>query len=160
MKEGYRELRKSHILNGDEAQRMSLVVAGIDQRDPTSDRRLVEFCLTIPPEWLASRPVEPSPVYLSAFGDCIPEPVLYNRRRGYQGADWYQLFEPKEVGGLFEQLAGNPAVEALLNMDAVRARMRSWPRSGDRNWAKLAPYRTGVLRALALADFVDFHFPR
>ena len=160
MKEGYRELRKFHVLNGDETQRMSLVVAGIDQRDPTSDRRLVEFCLSIPPEWLVSRPVEPSPVYLSAFGDRIPEPVLYNRRRGYQGADWYEMFEPAEVSALFERLAGNPAVEALLDMEAIRARIGTWPRTGDRNWAKLAPYRNRLLRALALADFVDFHFPR
>jgi asparagine synthase (glutamine-hydrolysing) len=160
MKEGYRELRKSHILNGDEAQRMSLAVAGIDQRDPTSDRRLVELCLAIPPDLLASRPVEPSPVYVNAFGDRIPEAVLHNRRRGYQGADWYEMFEPAEVGALFEQLAGNPAVEALLDMEAIRTRIASWPRSGDPNWVRLAPYRNSLLRALALADFVDFHFPR
>jgi asparagine synthase (glutamine-hydrolysing) len=160
MTDGYREARKLHMLDGDGAQRMTLAVAGIDQRDPTSDRRLVEFCLAIPPDLLASRPVEPSPVYLSAFSGRIPEPVLQNRRRGYQGADWYEMFEPAEVGALFEQLAGNPAVEALLDMEAIRARIASWPRSGDRNWKRLAPYRTGVLRALALADFVDFHFPR
>jgi asparagine synthase (glutamine-hydrolysing) len=160
MNRGYREFRRFHILEGDQAQSMTLAVAGIDQRDPTSDRRLVELCLAIPPDLLASRPVEPSPVYLSAFGDRIPEPVLHNRRRGYQGADWYEMFEPAEVGALFEQLAGNPAVEALLDMEAIRARIASWPRSGDRNWKRLAPYRTGVLRALALADFVDFHFPR
>ena len=160
MKRGYREFRKFHILAGDEVQKLSLAVAGIDLRDPTSDRRLVELCLAIPPELLASRPVEPSPVFLSAFADRIPDPVLFNRRRGYQGADWYEMFEPAEVGALFEQLAGNPAVEALLDMDAIRARIASWPRSGDRTWAKLAPYRTRLLRALALADFVDFHFPR
>ena len=160
MKRGYREFRRFHILEGDQAQSMTLAVAGIDQRDPTSDRRLVEFCLAIPPDLLASRPVEPSPVYLSAFSGRIPEPVLQNRRRGYQGADWYEMFEPAEVGALFEQLAGNPAVKALLDMEAIRARIASWPRSGERNWARLAPYRTGVLRALALADFVDFHFPR
>jgi asparagine synthase (glutamine-hydrolysing) len=160
MADGYRELRKSHMLDGDAAQRMTLAVAGIDQRDPTSDRRLVELCLAIPPDLFASRPVEPSPVYLSAFGDRIPGPVLHNRRRGYQGADWYEMFEPAEVGVLFDQLAGNPAVEALLEMEAIRARIASWPRSGDRNWARLAPYRNVVLRALALADFVDFHFPR
>ena len=160
MDRGYREFRKFHLLAGDDAQKLSLATAGIDLRDPTSDRRLVELCLAIPADQLASRASEPSPVYRRAFAERIPQRVLCNRARGYQGADWYEMFEPAEVMALFEHLANNPAVEGLLDFESIRSRISSWPRSGDRDWAKLAPYRSGLLRALALADFIDFHFPR
>ena len=61
----------------------------VETLDPTTDQRLVEFCLKLPEEqflrsgiskWLIRR----------AMTDKLPEEVLWNKERGLQAADWYE----------------------------------------------------------------------
>jgi asparagine synthase (glutamine-hydrolysing) len=60
---------------------------GLEVRDPTADRRVVEFCLSVPERqyrrggqtrWLVRR----------AMAGRLPADVLDNRQRGLQAADW------------------------------------------------------------------------
>jgi asparagine synthase (glutamine-hydrolysing) len=62
---------------------------GLDWRDPTADRRLVEYCLSVPMEqylgagerrWLGRR----------ALSDRLPAAVLDAKDRGYQAVDWHE----------------------------------------------------------------------
>lgn len=62
---------------------------GIDLRDPTSDRRVVELCLSIPPEQYL-RNGETRALARRAFADRLPPMVIRETRAGYQGADWYR----------------------------------------------------------------------
>src|SRR5262249_5644455 len=58
---------------------------GIDQRDPTADRGVVELCLGLPmDQFLDGR--GPRALVRRAFADRVPQAVLGERRRGLQGA--------------------------------------------------------------------------
>jgi asparagine synthase (glutamine-hydrolysing) len=62
---------------------------GVDMRDPSADRRLVEFCLSVPPEQFLAGGV-PRSLARRAFADRLPPEVLRERRKGYQAADWFE----------------------------------------------------------------------
>ncbi|HEX2763969.1 MAG TPA: asparagine synthase-related protein, partial [Allosphingosinicella sp.] len=61
---------------------------GIDVRDPTADRRLVELCLSIPPAQYLVRG-ETRAVARRAFSDRLPPIVTREIRKGMQGTDWH-----------------------------------------------------------------------
>lgn len=76
---------------------------GVTTSDPTSDVRLVEFCLALPEgqyqrngttRWLIRR----------AMAEQLPPAILNNRGRGLQAADWYErLYNSR--GRIKEELA-------------------------------------------------------
>jgi asparagine synthase (glutamine-hydrolysing) len=82
---------------------------GMEARDPTLDKRLLEFCLAIPDEqhfhngwnrWLIRRGLE----------GLLPPKVLLNTRRGFQGADivWRLRSCWKDIGIALEKLENSP----------------------------------------------------
>jgi asparagine synthase (glutamine-hydrolysing) len=155
----YIQFRRDMLVRRDSAEKMSLAQGGLDVRDPTGDRRLVELCLSFPPGALVSAASAPSPAYKAAFGDRIPPEVLYNRQRGYQGADWFDLFPKDEVGELFGRFRRNAIVDELLDFDYIGGLIQAWPARATDAVSTLAPYRNELLSALALADYIDLHFP-
>ncbi len=157
----YYELRHKMLLKRDNAEKMSEALWGLDVRDPTADRRLIELCLSFPPEALVSAN-SPRPAYDLAFCDRIPPQVLFNERRGRQGADWFELFPKDEISELFRQYGRNHQVRELFDLhyvDALIARLPTANTSGGRHAPALIKYQNELLGALALADFIDLNFP-
>ena len=155
----YHKFRRKMLMRRDNAEKMSLVQGGIDVRDPTGDRRLVETCLAFPPDQLVSQRWAPSPAYEAAFRDRIPPEVLYNRHRGYQGADWLDLFPKDEVAQMFRAYRRNHIVDELFDFDYIDDLISTWPSQGGSRPSSLAHYRNDLLNALALADYIDLNFP-
>ena len=155
----FAQRRRALLLARDNAEKMSPAIYGLDLRDPTSDRRLVELCLSLAPDRLASRTWEPSPVYAHAFRDRIPDSVIYNRTRGQQGADWFELFTSHDVAEAVAAYRENAMVRELLDFAEIDRMIADWPEQGCSDWNRLARYRNLLLPALAVADFIDLHFP-
>lgn len=151
--------RRALLLARDNAEKMSLAIYGLDLRDPTSDRRLVELCLSFRPDRLASRPWAPSPVYEQAFRDRIPASVMYNRNRGHQGADWLELFTAQDIAETVEIYSKNSKVRELLDFAEIERMVADWPQKESQDWGKVARFRNQLLPALGVADFIDLHFP-
>ena len=154
-----RAFHRQLLLQREPADQMSLALSGLDVRDPTSDRRLVETGLSIPAEQFLSPVGAPSPVYEAAFGSRIPRRILDNRKRGLQGADWSRLFRPKELGEMFAKLAFNPLVRELIDLAYVERVLSLWPSNVRTSPSTMGSQHEQVLNALAVADFVDLHFP-
>lgn len=155
----FADRRRALLLARDNAEKMSPAIYGLDLRDPTSDRRLVELCLSFAPDRLASRPWAPSPVYQAAFEDRIPKRVIHNRTRGVQGADWFELFTARDVAEAVAAYRNNATVRELLDFTVIDRMMANWPERGCNDWHRMASYRNLLLPALAVADFIDLHFP-
>ena len=151
--------RHALLLARDNAEKMSPSIYGLDLRDPTSDRRLVELCLSFAPDRLASRSWAPSPVYAHAFRDRVPQRVIYNRTRGLQGSDWFDLFTAQDVADAVAVYRDNATVRELLDFAEIDRMVADWPEHGCSDWNRLARYRNLLLPALAVADFIDLHFP-
>jgi asparagine synthase (glutamine-hydrolysing) len=128
---------------------------GIDHRDPTADRRLVEFCLNIPAEQFIADG-RPRSLARRALADRVPAAVLDEPRRGYQAADWHEALganrgELAEWIGRLEDCA--PAATAL-DLTRLRRMVAEWPEGGWESDAVRYPYRYALLRGLSVGHFL------
>jgi asparagine synthase (glutamine-hydrolysing) len=134
-------------------RKASLAAWGIDERDPTGDRRLIEFCLSLPAEMLL-RDGEKRPLARAALADRLPAEVLDEPNRGYQMADWYEQITPQMVKKEAARLRGCPAAASVVDFDHVAKLIDAWPQGGwDRQWV-ISEYRASLLRALSAAHFL------
>ncbi len=138
---------------GSRAAAAHLAGWGIDERDPTIDRRIVAFCQGIPEDqylrngqnrWLIRRTMRGR----------LPDVVLKERRRGYQGADWAARIDPHERARLREEVASwseNDLLSRLLDLPRLRRLAAQWPQDG------LAfEHRRVLLRSVPVARFVHW----
>ena len=129
-------------------RKASLARWGVDERDPTADRRLIEFCLSLPTDLLLSNG-RPRPLARAALADRLPAELLDSRVRGYQTADWHECFSPSVVAPVLE--AG--CRSGLLDRATIRAMLDSWPVTDMAGPEVIADYRMGLLRAATAASF-------
>jgi asparagine synthase (glutamine-hydrolysing) len=128
--------------------------AGIDRRDPTADRRLIEFCLAVPDSqflhdgqyrWLLHR----------LMGDVLPPEILHVRTQGLQAADWHEDLG-QSLPRLREELsllAANKSAGEYVDLEALRHALEEWPESGWETTEVMERYRVKLLRGLAVGMF-------
>lgn len=138
---------------------------GIDQRDPTFDRRVVEFCLAIPEEQYLKDGVSRR-LARRAFGRELPAPLLDRRSRGRQAADWHEGWTRSRAAMAEEldRLAASPMAARVLDLPRLRALVDrwpvdgwpadGWPADGWRSPAVERPYRFALGRGIAVGRFI------
>lgn len=101
---------------------------GVEQRDPTADIDLLEFCFAVPDEqylrhgtsrWLARR----------VLADRLPPPILNETRRGIQGADFLHrmtLQRERSIADL-AALRAVPLAARVLDLDRMQRLLADWP---------------------------------
>lgn len=130
---------------------------GIDVRDPTADRRMVELCMTIPPEQFIAGGL-PRSLARRAFTDRLPAAVYQERKKGYQAADWHHALTDarNELGREVERCSQIPEVGQIISTEKMRQLIRDWPETGA-NWNEdqiIRKYRLGLIRGTSAAHFV------
>jgi asparagine synthase (glutamine-hydrolysing) len=133
----------------------ALAAWGIDVRDPTGDRRLIELCLSIPVEQYLANGV-PRALARRVLADRLPAQVIGEMRKGFQGADWYVglVADWKQVEGEMAAIAAAPAARRLLDVPRLQ-RLADAPR--ERDWDSdetQAAYRFALLRGLSAGHFL------
>ncbi len=128
---------------------------GIDTRDPTADRRLVEFCLSVPEEQYCRDGVTRS-LAKRAFADRLPAAVLDERRKGYQAADWHVgLTAARDrLAGELERIGGCGPAAAMIDVEALEQRLADWPAGGWHKEAVIRRYRLALLRGVSAGHFL------
>jgi asparagine synthase (glutamine-hydrolysing) len=137
---------------------------GIDLRDPTIDRRIVELCLAIPEEHFLWEGRE-SAVFRDAMAGVLPNWLLKQRHRGLQSADWYEgvVAAREELAEHVERLARSKLGSRALNIESLRAAVTELPDPGTppdilagRNWESLQSLRYGtrLLRGMSVGHFI------
>lgn len=106
----------------------ALASAGIDTRDPLSDRRLIEFSLKLPPRELFRNGIQRN-LAREALSDRLPRPVLQNMDRGYQSADWFELMRPTEVRELVEEISTSSVNQQMIDFAKLNRAIDRWPNS-------------------------------
>lgn len=133
----------------------SLAGWGIDHRDPTADKRLVEFCLSAPLEQFLAKG-ESRLLARRALGDRLPSAVLDERRKGYQAVDWHEGFSAAR-GEIVEQLDRfsqfDPAAR-LLDLERLRQLADNLPADGWERAPVIQSYRLAMLRGIAAGHFL------
>ncbi|MGZ8296004.1 MAG: asparagine synthetase B family protein [Allosphingosinicella sp.] len=128
---------------------------GVDVRDPTADRRLIEFCLSVPADQYLRHGVRRA-LARTAFADRLPAKIVNETRKGYQAADWHEGLAAArdELGGELGRIAACEEAGTTVDHAKMRGLAEAMP-SGD--WHKPATtekYRLGLLRGVSAGHFI------
>jgi asparagine synthase (glutamine-hydrolysing) len=148
-------VRAQHAFDPGNERKAALGVWRIDVRDPTTDRRLVEFCLGVPVGELF-RGGERRALARRAFADRLPAAVVHERRKGLQAVGWHEPLrrERERLTAVFERQATNPHVARVLDVPRLRAMLRSLPEGGWQRPEDADRYRAVFERGLSYGEFL------
>lgn len=126
---------------------------GVVLTDPTADRRLVDFSLSLPADhWFADG--RQRAFARNMLAGHVPDAVVNPTGRGLQGCDWRQSAEPS-LPWLREEvrrLRATPLGEAL-DLPRMERMLVDWPRDGWSSAAQLSTYRYALMRAISMGHF-------
>jgi asparagine synthase (glutamine-hydrolysing) len=127
----------------------------VEERDPTSDRRLIEFCLSLPVDMLLKDGIR-RPLARAAWSDRVPQAVLTHQRKGYQAADWHEgmTYNLPAIRDLIEEIGANDLAASIIDVNSLRAWVRDWPSGGWEVPQIMARYRGALLGALSAGHFI------
>jgi asparagine synthase (glutamine-hydrolysing) len=127
---------------------------GVDTRDPTADRRLVELCLRIPEsEYLQQGHTRA--LARRTFADRLPRVILDETRKGLQAVDWHEglTAAPELAQGELDRIGSASSPRELLNLDKLRGLLEELPSGGwHSNWVQ-GQYRLALLRGISAGHF-------
>jgi asparagine synthase (glutamine-hydrolysing) len=95
---------------------------GLEVRDPTLDKRVVEFCLGIPEDQYAKGGIDRRLIRLGLKG-ILPPLVLTNPRYGFQAADigWRVRESLQEISQALDQVENSASARQYLDVTKMRA---------------------------------------
>jgi asparagine synthase (glutamine-hydrolysing) len=128
---------------------------GIDKRDATADRRLIEFCFSLPLGMLMKDGVR-RPLARAALSDRLPAQVLGQRAKGYQAADWHEALgrDREALFRLIDAIAADADASSVVDAPLLRRLVEDWPQGGWETPATIARYRIALLQGLAAGQFI------
>jgi asparagine synthase (glutamine-hydrolysing) len=128
---------------------------GLDLRDPTADRRLIETCLAIPPEEYL-RGGQTRSIARRAFADRLPPTIIADTRRGLQAADWHEGVAgiQGEAQAEVARIAATPAARSILDIGRLQALVGTWPEGDWTSNDTEAAYRYALLRGISVGHFL------
>lgn len=129
---------------------------GIEMRDPTLDRRVVEFCLSIPDEEFL-RGGKARAVFRRAFGKDVPAEVLANERIGRQGYGRHQCTRHSLPGfrDEIDRVPEQSPARRLFDLDALAQLANTPPDSDDGGIDFDAAYTRKLSRGISALHFVN-----
>jgi asparagine synthase (glutamine-hydrolysing) len=132
------------------------VITGVEARDPTSDRRVIEAALR-QPEWVRRHGGIPRAVARGAMADRLPAAIVDRTRRGEQLPDWFDVMTAnrERLGAELGALEDHPTSRGLIDVPRLRRLMHDWPDRARRVETRvMVDYRVALLRALHLSRYL------
>ncbi len=128
---------------------------GIDVRDPTADRRLIEFCLTVPADQYLRHGVRRA-LARTAFADRLPARIVNETRKGYQAADWHEGLTAgrDELAGELGRIEACEAAGTTVDHAKMRGLAETMPDEGWHKPATTEKYRLSLLRGVSAGHFI------
>jgi len=128
---------------------------GVDVRDPTADRRLVEFCLAVPVEQFLARGI-PRALARESMADRLPQSVVRERRKGYQAVDWHEGLSAArgQLREEIERLAAIPVACEALDTERMARMIEDWPAGSWHKDETTSHYRLALLRGVSTGHFI------
>ena len=150
-----RAVRAMIIRNYDSAEYLRAIHAmtSVEERDPTGDRQLVEFCFSLPPERLFHQG-EARALARAALADRVPGFILNEPLRGFQGADFYGRISKSEAMEAVEEISTCDQANALIDLPRLRAAIEKWPEFDPSRFGELFGFVRHVTNALAVGLFL------
>lgn len=151
------KMRAANLLRIDTggASSVGMSVSGVDFRDPTTDRRLIDFCLRVPDEQYLHRG-ETRWLLRRAMQSQLPPAILNAKAKGLVGADWFLRVAPyrERFAEVVARLEQSPAARNCLDMKRMRRCIDSWPGTGWHTPAVESEYRMAFCRGIQMGEFI------
>jgi asparagine synthase (glutamine-hydrolysing) len=128
---------------------------GIELRDPTADKRVFEFCASIPLEQYVAGGSGRSLIRRAMRGR-MPDATLDRRIRGTQTADWYESLTPihPQLVAEAKLLETSPGTRKLLDVERIRRTVEHWPKTAKDANEQALLYRMWLPDAIATGYFM------
>jgi asparagine synthase (glutamine-hydrolysing) len=128
---------------------------GIDSRDPTGDRKLVELCLSIPPGQYLKDGM-PRSLARRVLADRLPPQVVEEKRKGQQAIDWYEgvCAGREEVRTEVGRILEVPGAADIVEADKLKQLTEEWPTGGWTSDKVMRSYRLALLRGVSGGHFL------
>ncbi|MFY8092435.1 MAG: asparagine synthetase B family protein [Niveispirillum sp.] len=123
---------------------------GVDRRDPTSDRRVLAFCLSLSEDRYL-RNGRCKDVFRRAFAERIPPEILDNRQRGMQTADW-KLILLKARSAIQAELVQQARITActdLIDLDSLKTLADTLDDAAPDDWQSVQRHYLKLVRGLS-----------
>jgi len=133
-------------------------VTQVEMRDPTADKRLFEFCFSIPQDQYVVGGYSRSLVRRAMKGR-LPDSVLYRNTRGLQGADWHLILNEaiSEMRSELLLTGKSPTARQALDLSAMQTLFDNWPQSGFETERVFMRWHYWLTRALSMGYFLRSH---
>jgi asparagine synthase (glutamine-hydrolysing) len=127
----------------------------LDWRDPLADKRLVEYCLSIPTEEYLKNGV-PRSLAKRALADRLPQAVLSEQKRGYQAADWHEGLTAARtsVAAELDRIVACAPARKTLDIERMKRLVDNWPISGWERDEVINAYSLALVRGIAAGHFL------
>jgi asparagine synthase (glutamine-hydrolysing) len=143
--------------NGDVADTPIAAQGGwqLDFRDPTYDRRVVEFCLTVPLEEFLRGGRLRSRARRAMEGR-LPPTTLQRTQRGRQSADWHVSMGAVRgrMSAEVERLQGSPLASRMLDLTRMRSLVEDWPSGGFEQLDVNRSHHIALTRGFSVGRFL------
>ena len=128
---------------------------GLDTRDPTADRRLIEFCLSVPEEQFLRGGVTKA-LARRAFAGRIAPDAIAARAKGLQAVDWHENLSAAraELREEVARLAKCAGAAGALDIARMTRMIQDWPEKGWEGQDVTGAYRLGLLRGISSGHFL------
>lgn len=101
---------------------------GFEVRDPMADRRLLEFCFSLPDSLYLQGGITRL-LARRVTADRLPGEVVNNRKRGMQCPEYLHRMSMMRpfLGERLEELEASPLAQRLLDLKRMRSLLSNWP---------------------------------
>ena len=152
----YREILMRSVARADRGNmhKGTLGKWGIDIRDPSTDRDLMDYVASVPLAMFRRGGVERALIRAAAVGWVAPE-ALGEHRRGLQSADWYeQVAAHREwIRDQLDAIGDHEEAARVVGIDRLRRILDEDP-SDWRDPEVVARYRHALLRGISAGHFI------
>lgn len=135
-------------------------LTGVDHTSPFSDRRVLDFCLSLPESafvregrfrWLAR----------NAFRGVLPAEVRDNTTKAAQNAEWFHklTLQQDRLREQLESIESSPLAQRALDLPRLRALLDHWPATAEAARAAGPAYRSTLVRGLHAGAFLRWIDP-
>jgi len=157
-----RAMLRTMLEHGDVADTPIAAQGGwqLDFRDPTYDRRVVEFCLTVPLEEFL-RGGQLRSLARRAMAGRLPPATLQRTRRGRQSADWHLSMGAVRgrMSAEVERLRRSPLASRMLDLARMRSLIENWPSSGFERHDLNRSHHIALTRGFSVGRFLMQYDP-
>lgn len=128
---------------------------GYDVRDPHSDRRLLEFALSVP-EPMYRRDGVPRSFARAVFADRLPPEIVTELRRGGGGGPWFRRLNMRrhDMAADIERLEASATARKILDLPRLKTLLDEWPQDEYAAQKRMREYRVAFARGIHVGRFI------